>query len=171
MAPALLTAQDCESHVHLIIGSNSLANARCTKSLEVGAIPKLIAPADADVHYMLAKRIEAGEVKWIQEAFNDAHLTTLGRDEIENVVDAVFITSGGKSPTSNHISALCRRMRIPINVVDAPNLCTFTLLSTHSDGPLQIGITTSSKGCKLASRIRREIASILPPDFGTAVER
>lgn len=55
--------------------------------------------------------------------------------------------------------------------MDAPNLCTFTLLSTHSDGPLQIGITTSGKGCKLASRIRREIASSLPPKFGDAVER
>lgn len=71
----------------------------------------------------------------------------------------------------NHISTLCRRLRIPVNVVDAPNLCSFTLLSTHSDGPLQIGITTSGKGCKLASRIRREIASTLPPGFGTAVER
>lgn len=55
--------------------------------------------------------------------------------------------------------------------MDAPNLCTITLLSTHSDGPLQIGITTSGKGCKLASRIRREIASSLPPKFGDAVER
>ena len=62
-------------------------------------------------------------------------------------------------------------MRIPINVVDAPNLCTFTLLSTHSDGPLHIGITTSGKGCKLASRIRREIASTLPPNFGDSVAR
>ena len=56
-------------------------------------------------------------------------------------------------------------------MVDAPNLCTFTLLSTHSDGPLQIGITTSGKGCKLASRIRREIVSILPHKFGDAVGR
>lgn len=70
-----------------------------------------------------------------------------------------------------HISSLCRRLRIPVNVVDAPNLCTFTLLSTHSDGPLQIGITTSGKGCKLASRIRREIASTLPHNFGDGIER
>ena len=62
-------------------------------------------------------------------------------------------------------------MRIPVNVVDAPNLCTFTLLSTHSDGPLQIGITTSGKGCKLASRIRREVASSLPPNLGSAIDR
>ena len=66
---------------------------------------------------------------------------------------------------------MCRRLRIPVNVADSPNLCTFTLLSTHSDGPLQIGITTSGKGCKLASRIRREIATSLPPNFGTAIER
>ena len=58
-----------------------------------------------------------------------------------------------------------------MNVVDAPNLCTFTLLSTHSDGPLQIGITTSGKGCKLSARIRREIAASLPPNLGEAVDR
>ena len=62
-------------------------------------------------------------------------------------------------------------MRIPVNVVDSQNLSSFTLLSTHSDGPLQIGITTSGKGCKLASRIRREVVSILPPNFGSAVEK
>ena len=66
---------------------------------------------------------------------------------------------------------MCQRLRIPVNVVDAPNLCSFTLLSTYSDGPLQIGITTSGKGCKLASRIRREIASTLPKNFGNAIER
>ena len=74
-------------------------------------------------------------------------------------------------PIGAHISSLCRRLRIPVNVSDAPNLCTFTLLATHSDGPLQIGITTSGKGCKLASRIRREVAASLPPNLGAAVER
>lgn len=73
--------------------------------------------------------------------------------------------------TGTQISTICRRRRIPVNVVDAPNLSTFTLLSTHSDGPLQIGITTSGKGCKLGSRIRREIASSLPPNLGAAVEK
>lgn len=66
---------------------------------------------------------------------------------------------------------MCRRLRIPVNVADAPSLCTFTLLSTHTDGPLQIGITTSNKGCKLAARIRREIASSLPSNLGSAVDR
>lgn len=66
----------------------------------MGAKPKIIAPADADVHSVLAKRIEDGEVEWIQDGFKDDCLTTLGRDEVDNVVDAVFVASGGKSALS-----------------------------------------------------------------------
>ncbi|KAH9868265.1 hypothetical protein J1614_007337 [Plenodomus biglobosus] len=122
--PALLTAVDATSHIHLIVGSNPLAGARCSRSIEVGAKPILLAPEDATLHYGLAKRIEAGEVKWLQRSFTDEDLTTLGRAEVDGVVDAVFI-----------------------------------------------GITTSGKGCKLSARIRREIASSLPPNLGDAVER
>ncbi|KAI4274515.1 MAG: hypothetical protein L6R38_006084 [Xanthoria sp. 2 TBL-2021] len=173
MPTLLLTAHDCVDHVHLIIGSNSIANARCAKSLEVGAKPIVIAPPDAEVHYALKDKIDAGHVQRCTAAFHDEDLTRWGRDEVENVVDAVFVTLGGKefTATRTHISTLCRRLRIPVNVLDSPNLCTFSLPSTHSDGPLQIGITTSGKGCKLATRIRREIASLLPPNFGSAVER
>jgi len=169
--PALLTAVDSINHVHLIVGSNPLAGARCNRALEVGAVPKIIAPEDAQIHYALAKKIEDGKVEWIKREFQDTDLTSLGREEVDNVVDAVFVTTAGKGALSTHISTLCRRLRIPVNVADAPNLCTFTLLSTHSSGPLQIGVTTSGKGCKLASRIRREIAAALPSDLGTAVER
>lgn len=111
MRPALLVATDSTSHVHLIIGSNSLAGARCTRSLEVGAKPKLIAPADATMHYGLAKRIEDGEVEWLQKDFADEDLQSLGREEVDRVVDSVFITSGRTNAFSKfyciHISALC----------------------------------------------------------------
>ncbi|KAI2477793.1 Tetrapyrrole methylase [Pyrenophora tritici-repentis] len=171
MAPALLTAVDATSHIHLIIGSNPLAAARCSRSIEVGAKPILLAPEDSTLHYGLAKRIEAGQVHWVKRSFQEEDLTTLGRAEVDGVVDAVFVTAAGKQASSTQISSLCRRLRIPINVADAPNLCSFTLLSTHCDGPLQIGITTSGKGCKLSARIRREIAASLPPRLGEAVER
>ena len=96
--PALLTAVDSTQHVHLIVGSNPLAGARCSKSLEIGAIPKLIAPEDAYIHYGLMKRIEEGEVQWIKRDYQDHDLRTWGRDEVDNVVDAVFVTLGAKHP-------------------------------------------------------------------------
>ena len=186
-APLLLTAHDATGHIHLIIGSNPLANARCAKSIQIGAKPVLLACRDADFHYALHKKIEEGTVEWLKRGFKDEDLKSLGRDEVDNHVDAVFITLGERNPLSmslewtnqdvakigvgHHVSTLCRKLRIPVNVTDAPSLSTFTILSTHSDGPLQIGITTSGNGCKLASRIRREIASSLPPDFGVAIDR
>ena len=171
MAPALLTAQDCVGQVHLIVGSGPLAASRCAKSLEVGAKPIVIAPADSDVHYTLAKHIETRRATWIQREFEDDDLRALGREEVDHVVDAIFVTIGATNPLSTRISTLCRRLRVPVNVADAPNLSTFTLLSSHLDGPLQIGITTSGRGCKLSARIRREVAASLPPKFGEAVER
>ncbi|KAL8987459.1 MAG: hypothetical protein Q9177_003335 [Variospora cf. flavescens] len=107
-------------------------------------------------------RIEGGQVKWIKKDFEDDDLTNLGRNEVVNVVDAVFVTMGGKESLGmyEHQQLSC------------PNELMETILpSTHSDGPLQIGITTSGKGCKLATRIRREVAALLPQNFGSVVER
>ena len=98
--PALLTALDCKNNVHLIIGSNPLAGARCAKSIEAGARPKLIAPADAVLHYGLQKRIEEGQVDWLKKEFEDDDLKTLGREEIDWFVDAVFVTLGAKNKLS-----------------------------------------------------------------------
>ncbi|GAQ04776.1 uroporphyrinogen-III C-methyltransferase [Aspergillus lentulus] len=167
----LLMAMNTEHQVHLIIGTNPLAGARCAKSVGVGAKPIIIAPDTVDVHYALTERFEDGSAQWIRRAFQDADLTTLGREEVDHVVDMVFVTLGGSDPLSSHISKLCRRLRIPVNVSDAPDLCSFSLLSTYSDGPLHIGITTSGRGCKLASRLRREISASLPPNLGTAIDR
>jgi len=100
MPSSLLTAVDSARHVHLIIGSNPLAGARCTKSLEVGAVAKLIAPADSELHYGLVKRIEEKEVAWIQREFKEEDLKTLGREEVDNVVDCVFVTLGSRHPLS-----------------------------------------------------------------------
>jgi hypothetical protein len=100
---SLLTAVDSTSHVHLIVGSNPLAGARCSKSLEVGAKPLLIAPETAELHYTLQKRIDNGEVKWLKKSFEDEDVMRLGREEIGGVVDAVFVTSGSRDPMSMDI--------------------------------------------------------------------
>lgn len=173
---SLLTATDCRSHVHLIVGTNSLAGKRCDQSIATGAKPILIAPEPPPTqpfHYGLTNLIESGQVQWERRPFTEDIALTRGRPEIGNVVDAVFVTttnaaSLGDGLSAQLISAVCKRNRIPVNVVDNPNLCSFSILSTHSDGPLQIGVTTNGRGCRLASRIRREVAASLPPTLGTA---
>jgi uroporphyrin-III C-methyltransferase len=96
--PGLLTAVDSTDHVHLIIGSNPVAGARCARSVEVGAKAILVAPESNQLHYGITKRIEQGEVQWLKSSFRDEHLSTLGREEIGGYVDAVFVTLSGKDP-------------------------------------------------------------------------
>jgi uroporphyrin-III C-methyltransferase len=96
----LLTAVDATSQIHLIIGSNPLAAARCTKCLVIGAKPIIISPEDADMHFLLTERIEQGSAQLMRREFRDEDLKTLGREEVDHVVDAVFVTLGGNDPLS-----------------------------------------------------------------------
>ena len=100
----LLTAVDSTGHVHLVIGSNPLASARCARSVEVGAKVIVAASEDAEMHYALTKRIEEGSVEWLKRNFCDEDLQSLGRHEVDGVVDAVFVTLGGKNVLSRHSS-------------------------------------------------------------------
>jgi len=96
----LMAAWNTESQVHLIVGSNPLAAARCAKSLEVGAKPIILAPEAADMHFTLSEHIANGSAQWIRHEFQDTDLTTLGREEVDHVVDLVFVTLGASNPLS-----------------------------------------------------------------------
>lgn len=101
MPDLLLTAQNARGHIHLVIGSCALANARCTNSLRVGAIPKIIAPAGAvSKSSGLGIRVADGEVEWIKKDLSDIEevdLRSHGRGEVDWFVDAVFVTLRGES--------------------------------------------------------------------------
>lgn len=100
MTVSLLTAVESTNHIHLIIGTNPLAAARCTRSLEVGAKPIVIAPESAEVHYGLQKRIDSQEVEWLKKSFDESDLSSLGREDVGGFVDAVFVTTGPRDAQS-----------------------------------------------------------------------
>ncbi|EGE08891.1 siroheme synthase [Trichophyton equinum CBS 127.97] len=182
----LLAAIDSNSHIHLIIGSNPLAAARITKSINSGATPILISPPGNKLPSTISERIEAGQVQWIQREFQDSDLLTLGREEVECVVDAVFITLDKTYSLSRYLYMMgtgraltrdCSPSHIK-NMSAASNSrkcvrCTRTC-SSHYCQPILMGLCIWSYNVRkrrlLASRIRREIASFLPPGLGTAVE-
>ncbi|CAN6628620.1 uroporphyrinogen-III C-methyltransferase [Trichomonascus vanleenenianus] len=156
----LLTHQEIKNHNVLVVGSSNLTNIRVKTLLSHGSRPIVIAE-ETPAHPL------EGAV-YLSRSFRDSDLTDLGRHEVENVVDAVFVTlPPSKQVLAQHISKLCKRLRIPVNVADKPDLCTFTLLSTHSSGDFQLGITTSGKGCRLANRFKRHVVNSLPHNVDT----
>ncbi|KAF9576186.1 hypothetical protein EC968_010309 [Mortierella alpina] len=74
-------------------------------------------------------------------------------------------------PLSTHIYHLSKRLRIPVNIADVPPQCDFYFCSTHRDRSLQVAVSTSGKGPKLANLVRRHIAEHLPHRVGEAIDQ
>lgn len=169
----LLTSWNCKNESHLVIGSSNACGLRIRAIIEAGATPTLITNGvEIDELPLIIKTIieESGDketLKILSQELDFSHILTLGRKEIDGVFDKVFVSLPlADYELKKNIYEFCLKNRIPINTSDSPEFCTFTILSTYSQGDFQVGVTTNGKGCKLASRIKREIVSSLPVNIG-----
>ncbi len=55
---------------------------------------------------------------------------------------------------------------IPVNVVDQPELCTFTVPAVLTRGELQIAVSTGGGSPALSAQIRRKLEDTIGPEFG-----
>jgi uroporphyrin-III C-methyltransferase len=93
MPVPLLTSVDCTTQVHLIIGDNGIAAKRVARSLEAGASCVLISPVEKDeLQFDLRAFVEKNRIKYVQRDFREEDLWTFGREEVDGVVDMVFVT-------------------------------------------------------------------------------
>ncbi|ODV95853.1 hypothetical protein PACTADRAFT_49296 [Pachysolen tannophilus NRRL Y-2460] len=164
----LLASLCCKGEVHLVVGVSVLSAFRINSILESGARPVLVSSKKIDEKFPanLQEQIDNGRVSWVSRDFGEKDLITLGRQEVDHIVDKVFVTLTFKDYNfKKNIFQKCQKLRIPINIADHPEFCTFTLLSTYNKGDFQLGITTSGKGCKLASKIKRELVNALPQNI------
>ncbi|KAJ6520537.1 uroporphyrin-III C-methyltransferase [Mycena sanguinolenta] len=81
--------------------------------------------------------------------------------------------------SAERIYAICRARNIPVNTTDMPDFCDFSFTATHrfedpisgAKTALQIGVTTNGQGCRLGTRVKRDIVSLLPKEVGAAVDK
>lgn len=156
----LLASLNCHGETHLIIGTTAAATFRIKSSAQAGASAILLRPVGS----------EETEVNSVESTYEISDirnkLTTLGREEVDNVIDRVFVALPiSEQLLKKDIYDLCKRLRIPINTSDSPDFCTFTLLATYNSGDFLLGVTTGGKGCKLASKIKRDLVHSLPPNI------
>lgn len=89
-----------------------------------------------------------------------------GREDIKNAALVVAATS---SREANHqLYCWCREENIPVNVIDAPEECTFLFPAVVKRGDISIGINTGGKSPIISSRIRKDIESVVP-DYYEAI--
>jgi uroporphyrin-III C-methyltransferase/precorrin-2 dehydrogenase/sirohydrochlorin ferrochelatase len=84
----------------------------------------------------------------------------------------VLVIAGTDSPRVNQaVHQACRRLGIPVNVVDVRELCSFIVPSILRRGPVVIAVSTGGQSPPLAKALRRHLEALLPRSLGrTAVQ-
>ena len=81
--------------------------------------------------------------------------------------DKAFVIAATDDPGLNHrISGLCRERRIPVNVVDDRDYCSFLFPALVKRGPLSVGISTGGASPTGAIYLKKQIDAMIPERFG-----
>lgn len=83
----------------------------------------------------------------------------------------MVLTAIDDPEASTKIWKLCKERKVAANIADVPPECDFYFGSVHRDGPLQIMVSTNGNGPKLASIVRKQIATSLPEKIGAAIQK
>jgi uroporphyrin-III C-methyltransferase/precorrin-2 dehydrogenase/sirohydrochlorin ferrochelatase len=117
--------------------------------------------------------VSATDVALAQEAADRGN----GRLEIvtadpqsADLSDSIVVVSAAGEPIDESIAARARAARIPINVVDRPDLSTFIFPAIVDRGEVVVAIGTGGAAPVLARRLRARIEALLPARIGTLAE-
>lgn len=139
---------DISGKIVLIFGGTRHALEKVQRLAPFGAKLRVIAPE------VLPEIAGTPEAEVLLKPYEPSDLTC----------DPAFVIAAGPDREENAtISAACQRLRIPVNVVDDPPLCTFYFPSLVVRGDLSVGICSAGK-CPAATVLIREQAEAGIPE-------
>ena len=137
----------------LVIGGGKIASRKVFMLLRAGAMVSVVSP---ELCQDLTIRKEEGEIKHINRLFEDADLDD----------SKIVIAATDDEKINSHVSQLAKSKNIPVNVVDAPDLCSFIVPSIIDRNPVQIAISTGGASPVLARLLRSKLETYIPAAYG-----
>src|SRR5689334_11933971 len=124
---------------------------------------RLLRAAGANVRWYPADLDEARTI-----AADDPEITVAAGDPRHaDLADAIAVVSAAGRPLDDEIASRARAARIPVNVVDRPDLSTFLVPAIVDRGDVVVAIGTGGAAPVLARRLRERIEALLPERIGT----
>ncbi len=85
----------------------------------------------------------------------------------EDMDDCVIVIAAtDQRDVNEQVSALANEKKLPVNVVDNPDLCSFIMPSMIDRSPVQIAISTGGTSPVLARMIRTKLEGMIPAAYG-----
>jgi len=106
--------------------------------------------------------------KGIKNLSKDGHITLINKsfDQTDIKDYSIIIAATDDSSVNSSISAIAQVKKIPVNVVDSPELSSFIMPSIVDRSPLIIAVSSSGKAPVLSRIIRAKLETVIPSAYG-----
>jgi uroporphyrin-III C-methyltransferase/precorrin-2 dehydrogenase/sirohydrochlorin ferrochelatase len=137
----------------LVVGGGAVAARKVGLLLGCGAKVAVVAP---ELGETLAAEKAAGRIEHVAERFEEAHLAGA----------TVAIAATDDHAVNEAVSRAAKARDIPVNVVDAPELCSFIFPSVVDRSPMIVAVSTGGASPVLARLVRAKLETMLPSAYG-----
>ena len=137
----------------VVIGGGDVAMRKVSMLLKASAAITLYSP---DICHELQDLVNAKKITYKAEKFEENQLQGA----------CMVIAATDDEAVNVAVSLAAKAQNIPVNVVDAPDLCTFTMGSIIDRSPVVIAISSEGNAPVLARYIRAKIETMLPATYG-----
>ena len=110
--------------------------------------------------------------KGIKNLSKDGHITLINKsfDQTDIKDYSMIIAATDDKSVNSLISSIAQDKKIPVNVVDSPELSSFIMPSIVDRSPLIIAVSSSGKAPVLSRIIRAKLETVIPSAYGTLAE-
>lgn len=144
---------DIRNQPCLVAGGGEVATRKVALLLKAGARVTVVSPA-------LSSELQA----WVEQGKVEHQSREFQPQDLDSPV-LVIAATDAKS-VNEEISSLAKQQRLPVNVVDNPELCSFIMPSIVDRSPVQIAISTGGASPVLARMIRTKLEGCIPAAYG-----
>lgn len=137
----------------LVIGGGDVALRKVRLLVDAGAVPRVVTREALEEVVALVLR-QGGEV----------HLRDYREEDLDGVRLAIAATNDGV--LNARVSQDAQSRGIPVNVVDAPELCSVIFPAIVDRSPLMVAVSSGGDAPVLARLIRARIESWIPAAYG-----
>jgi len=137
----------------VVVGGGDVATRKVSMLLKANAAITLVSP---EICPELTALANDGKIKCIQSNYH--------KQQLEGACLVVAATDD--MSVNQAVSIDSKALGIPVNVVDAPDLCTFTMGSIIERSPVVIAVSSEGNAPVLARYIRTKIETMLPAGYG-----
>lgn len=136
----------------LVVGGGEVALRKARLLVESGAILRVVAPEIRDE----LRELAGPSAQVLQRGYQATDLDGV----------CLVIAATDNEPLNADISAQAQALGIPVNVVDAPKLCSVIFPAIVDRSPLIVAITSGGDAPVLARLIRAKIETWIPATYG-----